>query len=125
MKIKKTILNQNGDFRSQESINLLQESDIVVTNPPFSLFREYIDQLVEYDKKFLVIGNKNSITYKEVFKLIKDEALWLGSSSPSEFKLPGGEITKKVNGLCRWFTNLDYPKRHEDLILTQKFEGYL
>jgi len=75
--------------------------------------------------KFLIVGNKNALTYKEVFKSIKDGKLWLGINSPKEFELPDGKITKKISGLCRWFTNLDYTKRHEDLELTQKFEGYL
>ena len=119
--IVKTPLKQNGDFRSEESINLLKESDIVVTNPPFSLFREYVAQLMKYKKKFLIIGNKNAITYKEIFPLIKENKLWLGYYCPNEFRLPNGDTTKKVNGLCRWFTNLDIKKRHEDLILYKKY----
>ena len=119
--IVKTPLKQNGDFRSEESINLLKESDIVVTNPPFSLFREYVAQLIKYKKKFLIIGNKNAITYKEIFPLIKENKLWLGYYCPNEFRLPNGDTTKKVNGLCRWFTNLDIKKRHEDLILYKKY----
>ena len=119
--IVKTPLKQNGDFRSEESINLLKTSDIVVTNPPFSLFREYIAQLIKYKKKFLIIGNKNAITYKEIFPLIKENKLWLGYYCPNEFRLPNGDTTKKVNGLCRWFTNLDIKKRHEDLILYKKY----
>lgn len=112
-----TQLPCNGDFRSAACIELLKEADIVVTNPPFSLFREYVAQLMEYGKKFLIIGNKNSITYKEFFPLLKDDCVWIGYSSPTEFMLPGGEMTKKVNGLCRWFTNLDIPKRHAPLDL--------
>ena len=119
--IVKTPLKQNGDFRSEESINLLKTSDIVVTNPPFSLFREYVAQLIKYKKKFLIIGNKNAITYKEIFPLIKENKLWLGYYCPNEFRLPNGDTTKKVNGLCRWFTNLDIKKRHEDLILYKKY----
>lgn len=106
----------NGDFRSDECIELLKESDIVVTNPPFSLFREYIAQLMKYDKKFIVVGNKNSITYKEIFPLLKDDKVWLGYTSPNNFDTPDG-VTKKVNGLTRWFTNLDIKKRHENLDL--------
>ena len=102
-------------------MELLKEADIVVTNPPFSLFREFIATLVHYDKKFLVIGNKNAITYKEIFPLIKENKLWLGYYCPNEFRLPNGDTTKKVNGLCRWFTNLDIKKRHEDLILYKKY----
>lgn len=119
--VKVSELKGNGDFRSEECIELLKESDIVVTNPPFSLFREYIATLVQYDKKFLVIGNKNAITYKEIFPLIKENKLWLGYYCPNEFRLPNGDTTKKVNGLCRWFTNLDIKKRHEDLILYKKY----
>ena len=119
--VKVSELKGNGDFRSEECIELLKESDIVVTNPPFSLFREFIATLVHYDKKFLVIGNKNAITYKEIFPLIKENKLWLGYYCPNEFRLPNGDTTKKVNGLCRWFTNLDIKKRHEDLILYKKY----
>lgn len=84
-------LNSDGDFRSKECIELLKQADVIVTNPPFSLFREYVAQLVEYDKKFLIIGNVNAITYKEIFKLIKDNKLWLGASIHSgdrEFGVP-------------------------------------
>ena len=81
---------QNGDFRKEESIELLKTADIVITNPPFSLFREYVAQLIKYKKKFLVIGNQNAITYKEIFPLIKDEKIWLGNRkmSPWEFQIP-------------------------------------
>lgn len=113
----------DGDFRSEQSLEVLQKADIVVTNPPFSLFREYITQLIEYGKKFLIIGNKNALTYKEVFPLIKDGQIWLGKTSPSEFKIPGGEITKKVNGLCRWFTNLDNHKYEEPIALTAEYSS--
>lgn len=105
-------LKGDGDFRSEESIELLQQADIIVTNCPFSLFREYVDQLIRYNKKFLIIGNKNAIAYKEVFPLIKDNKVWLGFTSPSIFILPDGTTTKQVNGLTRWFTNLDIKKRH-------------
>jgi len=123
MKIKKTRLKGNGDFRSSESVELLKEADVVVTNPPFSLFRPYLSQLVEHGVGFLIIGNMNAITYKETFSLIKDNRLWLGNNSVKSFTQPDGTIKKFGNIL--WYTNLDYPKRHEDLILTQKFEGYL
>lgn len=116
----KTPLEGNGDFRNQECIDLLKEADIVVTNPPFSLFREYINMLEEHNKKFLIIGNKNAITYKEFFPLLKDNKAWIGYSTPSEFDTPEG-MTKKVNGLCRWFTNLDIKKRHEKLILWKNY----
>lgn len=114
------LLNGNGDFRSEECIEILKRSDIVVTNPPFSLFREYVAQLMEYEKEFLIIGNKNSITYKEFFPLLKDNKVWIGYESPAEFGTPEG-ITKKINGLSRWFTNLDIKKRHEKLILWKNY----
>ncbi|MDD2907270.1 MAG: adenine-specific methyltransferase EcoRI family protein [Candidatus Gracilibacteria bacterium] len=114
---KKIKLKQNGDFRSPECIEILKESDIIITNPPFSLFREYVVQLMEYDKKFVIIGNKNAITYKEIFKILKINKIWLGYTSASEFCDINGNITKKINGLTRWFTNLDIKKRYEELIL--------
>ena len=95
--IVKTPLKQNGDFRSDECVELLKEADIVCTNPPFSLFREYIEQLVEYKKKFLVIGNTNAITYKETFKLIKDGKVYLGLTYPKEFIQPDKSIKKFGN----------------------------
>lgn len=126
-------LGGDGDFRSDEVIDLLKESDIVVTNPPFSLFREYVEQLIEYDKKFLVIGHQNAITYKEVFKLIKENKIWLGYG----FKGGAGHFINKhykdyatagdhKEGMIRvsgvhWFTNLEINKRHEDLILYKKY----
>lgn len=116
----KTPLEGNGDFRNKECLDLLDECDIVVTNPPFSLFREYVAILMEHKKKFLIIGNKNAITYKEFFPLLKDNKVWVGCNSPSEFGTPDG-ITKKINGLTRWFTNLDVAKRHEKLILWKKY----
>ena len=138
---------QTGDFRSQECIDLLREADIVVTNPPFSLFREYVAQLVEYDKKFLIIGNKNAITYKEVFPLIKDNKLWIGVTPMSTdllFEFPSqsvedvlqngkrGSTYRIVDGriLGRspsiWFTNLDHNKRHQllDLVCRYSPEEY-
>lgn len=121
-RVVKTELEGDGDFRSPECVELLKESDIIVTNPPFSLFRDFIGLLMEYNKKFAIIGNKNAITYKEVFPLIKENKVWLGYSSPNEFITPNGEITKQVNGLCRWFTNLEIPKRHEPMLLGWKFE---
>ena len=132
-----TTLNGNGDFRSDECIELLKQADIVVTNPPFSLFREYVAQLVQYDKKFLIIGNKNAITYKEIFPLIKENRLWIGltiRSGDREFRVPKDYITRsaslriddkgnkyvKVPGV-HWFTNLDYPERHEELVLYKRY----
>lgn len=133
-------LKGDGDFRSEECIELLRQADIVVTNPPFSLFREYVAQLVEYDKKFLIIGNINAITYKEIFRLIKENKVWLGHSIHSgdrEFRVPGdyplnaagcridedGNKYIRVKGV-RWFTNLDYEERHEDLILYKTYKGH-
>ena len=130
-------LNGDGDFRSEECIELLKQADIVVTNPPFSLFREYLAQLVEHKKKYLIIGNMNAITYKEIFPLIKDQKIWLGASIKSgdrEFGVPdhypltaatyrvdeSGRKFVRVKGV-RWFTNLDYQQRHEDLILYRRY----
>ncbi len=135
----KTPLKQNGDFRSPECIEILKESDIVVTNPPFSLFREYVSQLFEYNKKFIIIGNQNAITYKEIFKLIKDNKVWLGQSIHSgdrEFRVPDHYVIHspskrvdehgvqyvRVNGV-RWFTNMDYKERHDDLVLYKNYKG--
>ena len=129
----------DGDFRSEECIKLLKEADIVVTNPPFSLFREYLEQLVRYKKKFLIIGHMNALHYKEVFKLIKEDKLWLGESIHSgdrEFGVPdhyplqaaGFRIDEKgrkyirVKGV-RWFTNMDNPNRHEQLPLYKKYSA--
>ena len=133
-----TPLEGVGDFRSEESIVLLKQSDIVVTNPPFSLFREYIKQLVKYNKKFLIIGNLNAITYKEVFPLIKENQVWLGpsiSSGDREFVVPHyifkeiGNWRTDENGVhyarvmgIRWFTNLDHGRRHQPLPLMTKSE---
>lgn len=129
----------DGDFRSDESIALLKESDIVVTNPPFSLFREFVSQLITYDKKFLIIGNINAITYKEIFKLIKENKAWLGIGLgrgisgfivPQHYELYGTEtkIDEFGNRIvspnnCLWLTNLDNEKRHEDIPLTKKYAG--
>jgi hypothetical protein len=126
--IEKIDLEQNGDFRSPECVEILKGVDIVVTNPPFSLFREYIEQLMTYEKKFLIIGNKNAITYKETFKYIKDNKLWLGISSPKKFEIPGkvGEpanITENLVGLCRWFTNLPNNKRSSFIDTGCKYYG--
>lgn len=114
-----TQLEGNGDFRNKECLNILDECDIVVTNPPWSLFRNYVEILMKYHKKFLIIGNKNSITYKEFFPLLKDDQIWIGYNSPSEFNTPTG-LSKKVSGLGRQFTNLDIAKRHEKLILQKE-----
>ena len=119
-RVVKTELEGNGDFRSPECVKLLKESDIVVTNPPFSLFRDFIGLLMEYDKKFAIIGNMNAITYKEVFPLIKENKIWLGYSQPKIFIQPDG--SEKKFGNILWYTNLDIPKRHEPMLLGWKFE---
>lgn len=114
-------LKGNGDFRSDECIDFLKEADIVCTNPPFSLFREYIAQLVEYEKKFLIIGNFNAVTYKEVFPLIKNNKMWLGVSARGMiFKCPND--TETAVNAC-WFTNLPHKKRNEELILVKKYKN--
>ena len=117
----KTFLKQNGDFRSPECIEILREADIVVTNPPFSLFREYVEQLMEYKKKFLIIGNINAISYKECFRLIKENKIWLGYNCVRHFKRPDGTIYETARSF--WYTNMDIKKRHEDLILYKKYSG--
>lgn len=127
-------LKGDGDFRSAECIELLKEADIVVTNPPFSLFREFVSLMMEYDKKFLIIGNVNAITYKEVFPLIMQNKIWLGNgfnSGNAYFKVPepadyAAGVYNPETGLvkfrnCTWFTNLDHQKRHEPLILYKSY----
>ena len=131
--IKVNELKGDGDFRSNECIEILKSADIVITNPPFSLFREYVAQLMEYEKKFVIVGHQNAISYKEIFKLIKENKLWLG------FGFSGGAgffINKKYEdyatasthkeGMIRvsgvnWFTNLDIKKRHEDILLWRQY----
>jgi len=130
-------LKADGDFRSKECIKLLKQADIVVTNPPFSLFREYVTQLVANEKKFIIIGNLNALTYKDIFQLVKENKIWFGHSIHSgdrEFRVPehyplnaaSSRIDKdgnkyiRVKGV-RWFTNLDYDERHEDLELYKKY----
>ena len=130
-------LKGDGDFRSRECIELLKQADIVVTNPPFSLFREYVAQLIKYDKKFLIIGNVNANTTKEIFPLIKDNKIWMGASIhsgdrkfwvPNDYELnaagcgidESGRKFIRVKGV-RWFTNLDYKERHEDIILYRHY----
>lgn len=115
-------LKGDGDFRSEECLKLLDEADIVVTNPPFSLFRQYVATLMEHQKKFIIIGNMNAITYKEIFPLLKDNEIWLGSTHPKEFIQCDGTV-KKFGNIC-WFTNLDIKKHHEELILVKKYAGH-
>jgi hypothetical protein len=131
-------LYENGDFRSQECIELLKEADIIVTNPPFSLFREYVNQLIEYNKSFIIIGNMNIIGCKEIFPLLEKDKMWLGCSIHSgdrEFRVPdyyplnaaGVRVDKdgtkyiRIKGV-RWFTNLDIKERHEDLVLYKHYD---
>lgn len=116
-----TELQGNGGYETEECIAFLKEADVVVTNPPFSLFRDYVKQLMDYNKKFLIIGNKNAITYKEIFPYIKNNQLWLGLNSPCDFSTPSGEITKTIAGLCRWFTNIENQKRTTPLDLYRKY----
>lgn len=130
-----SILKGNGDFRSQECIELLKEADIIVTNPPFSLFREYIAQLMAYHKQFLIIGNQNALTYKDIFTYIKNNELWLGYKfGDMSFQVPSyfepratrywvdetGQKWRSMGNVC-WFTNLDIQKRHEDIILYKHY----
>lgn len=109
----------NGDFRSPECIDILKECDIVCTNPPFSLFREFVNQLITHEKQFLIIGNQNAFTYKEVFKLIKTNKVWTGYNMVKKFHQPDGS-TKEFGNVC-WFTNMLTTKRIEELILTKKY----
>ena len=125
----------DGDFRSKESIELLKKSDIVVTNPPFSLFREYVSQLIKYKKKFIIVGHQNAIGYKEIFRLIKENKIWLGygfNGGAAHFINRHYEDTATASdhreGMIRvsgvvWFTNIDISKRHEDLILYKKYSA--
>lgn len=115
-----TPLKENGDFRSQECVDILKDSDIVVTNPPFSLFREYVAQLIKYNKKFIIIGNMNAITYKEIFPLLKNNELWLGYNHVKEFMQRNG-ILKKFGNVI-WNTNCQIPKLTEKLFLTEKYD---
>lgn len=134
-------LKGDGDFRSAETIELLKQSDIVVTNPPFSLFREYVGQLIEYDKKFLILGNKNAVTFSEIFPLIQDNKMWVGhtpmgtemvfdvteefgnqllvSGRDRKFTVVDGVV--KARAPACWFTNLDFAQRHENIILYKTF----
>lgn len=131
-----TELEGDGDFRSDECLALLDEADIVVTNPPFSLFREYVATLMEHDKKFIIIGNSNAITYKEVFPLIMQNKLWLGVTRSGtgsmwfrimdDFPVKSGQkvengVRYQTIGNSAWFTNLDVKKRHEEMILVKRY----
>jgi hypothetical protein len=130
-----TLLEGDGDFRSPECVELLKQADIVVTNPPFSLFREYVAQLMEYEKEFIIIGNQNSITYREIFPLIRDNKIWLGyknghfwfkvpdsyEEKKTDFKIDeNGQKWRRMGNIC-WFTNIDIEKRHEDMTLFRTY----
>lgn len=130
----------DGDFRSKECVNLLKQSDIVVTNPPFSLFREFVSQIVKHGKQFLIIGNVNAITYKEIFELIQADKAWLGVNMgrgisgfivPDHYELYGTEVSVNHEGQtiiatnnCLWLTNLTHSQRHEDISLTKEYSGH-
>ena len=129
-----SLLDGDGDFRSSECIEILKQADIVVTNPPFSLFREYVAQLFEYEKKFIIIGNQNAITYKEIFPLLKENKMWLGNgfrggnayfAVPKELHYADGVYDEKTGLVkfrnCCWYTNLDIKKRHEELELYKRY----
>lgn len=126
-------LKGDGDFRSQECIELLKQSDVVITNPPFSLFREYVAQLIKYDKKFIIVGHQNAISYKEIFSLIKENKLWLGygfkggaahfiNTHYEDYASAGDhkEGMIRVSGVV-WFTNIDIKKRHEELVMYKTY----
>lgn len=130
-----SLLDGDGDFRSEECVELLKQADIVCTNPPFSLFRDYMAQLVEYKKKFLIIGNLNAVKYKEILPLFMKDQVWLGYNSGHYwFKVPGnyeekktdykmdedGQKWRRMGNIC-WYTNLDTEKRHEDMVLFRKY----
>lgn len=132
---KETKLIGNGDFRNEECLSILKSADIIVTNPPFSLFREYIAMLMEYDKKFLIIGNQNALSYREIFPLVKENKMWLGYNNghfwfrvpdwyeekKTDFKIDEkGVKWRRMGNIC-WYTNLDIQKRHENMILYKAY----
>ena len=138
--VNETRLNGDGDFRSQESINSLLQSDVVVTNPPFSLFRYYVKQLFDYHKNFLILGNQNAVTYKDVFPYIRDNQMWFGvtiHSGDVEFQIPSSYISRspsfrvddrgehyvRVAGI-RWFTNIDNEYRHRKFLFPKSYYGH-
>lgn len=131
-----TLLEGDGDFRNPECVELLKATDVVVTNPPFSLFREYVAQLMEYDKDFLIVGNQNAVTYREILPLIRDNKVWLGYNNghfwfkvpetyavkKTDFKIDeNGQKWRRMGNIC-WFTNLDIEKRHEDMVLFRNYD---
>lgn len=124
LKETKTFLKGNGDFRNQECIDILKESDIVCTNPPFSLFREYIAQLIEYNKKFLIIGSMNAVAYKEIFSLIKENKIWIGVSPRNmKFYKDINKTEEKSVNAC-WYTNLTHKKINNEIALFKKYNEY-
>jgi hypothetical protein len=131
-----TALNGDGDFRSRECLTLLDEADIVVTNPPFSLFREYVATLIDHGKQFLILGDQNAITYPQIFTLLKHNKLWIGNDNggtkwfrvPDDYNIATESRKRVVDGIkyfsmgrIYWYTNLDHAKRHENLILTERY----
>lgn len=137
--IKINYFKGSGDFRSAESIDLLKQADVVITNPPFSLFREFVAQIVRHHKQFLIIGNVNAITYKEIFELIQNDQAWLGVNLgrgisgfivPDGYEQYGTEVSINDKGQkiistngCLWLTNLEFDQRHEDIELTKVYRG--
>lgn len=132
--VVKTPLEQNGDFRSPEAIEILREADIVITNPPFSLYREYVSQLISEDKDFIIIGNYNSVNYKEIFPLLNDGKMWIGQSSGTmEFIIPNDAPVRSAQridedgvryqkfGNISWFTNMEVQRRSEDIVLYKEY----
>lgn len=134
--IVRTRLVQNGDFRSQECIDIMNSADIIITNPPFSLFREYVSQLIDNNKKFIIIGNQNAITYKEIFRLFQENKIWMGYNSghfwfrvpdnyevkTTDFKIDDkGVKWRRMGNIC-YFTNLDIDKRHESMLLYKNYD---
>ena len=134
-----SLLNGDGDFRSEECVKLLEQADVVVTNPPFSLFREYVALLMEYNKKFIIIGNQNAVAYKEFFPIFAENKVWLGYNSghflfkvpdsyeekKTDFKIDDeGQKWRRMGNIC-WFTNVDIEKRHEDMVLFRHYSPEL
>ena len=124
LNIIKTPLKGNGDFRSHECVALLDECDVVVTNPPFSLFREFVGLLVEHKKDFVIIGNKNTVPKKEIFPKFQDGTFSLGYTTPHDFILPKDAPKTNVNGLCKWYTTFKLDKYNEELPLCCQYEGH-
>ena len=137
-KVTKTMLKGNGDFRSEECVEILKASDIVITNPPFSLWGEYVEQLIEYKKKFLILGNLNALTRQDIFPYVRGDKMWFGISRTGSgkmyFRVPddapeksGQKVVDGVRyqtvGSTAWYTNLEHSKRNEELVLTKFYEG--